>query len=108
MAFAVRAADRRRPAVEVDVREEQALAVEGDVVGDADVADEAAGAGDADRLLHRLLGADALEGGVDADAPGQLLDGGDAVGAALGDDVGRPVFAGELLARGVAAAASWR
>ena len=69
-----------------------------DVVRDADVADMPAGAGGADRLQHRLLGADGLDDGVGAEAAGQLLDLPYAVVAALGDDVGGAELEGELLA----------
>ena len=57
-------------------------------MGDADVADVPAGAGGADGLHHRLLGADGLDRGVGAEAVGEVLDLGDALVAALGDDVG--------------------
>jgi hypothetical protein len=45
-------------AVQVHVREEQLLAVQLHVVGDADVPDVTAGTGGADGLHHRLLGAE--------------------------------------------------
>ena len=57
------------------------------------------GPGDAERRLHRLVGADALEHGVRADSPGDLLDRRAALLAALGDDVGGAELAGDLLAR---------
>ena len=97
------AAHRGGAAVEVDVGEEQFLAIEFDPVRDADVAHVAARAGGADRLHHRLLRADALEHRVGADSLGQVLDAGHALVAALGHDVGRAEFAGELLPRLVTA-----
>ena len=45
-----------------------------DVVGDADVADVAAGAGGADGLHHRFLGADGFDHRVRAEAVGEVLD----------------------------------
>src|SRR5205085_12077379 len=58
----------------------------------ADSADRAAGAGDADRRLHRLLEADALEDGVGAVAAGELANALDCLVAALADDVRRAEF----------------
>ena len=72
-------------------------------VGDADVADVAAGPGGADGLHHRLLGADGLDDGVRAEAVGEVLDAGDALVAAFLDDVGGAELEGELLPVG-----SWR
>ena len=83
--------------------EEQLLAVQLDLVRDADVAHVPAPPGRADRLHHRLLRADALQHRVGSDPLGQLLDAGDALVATLDDDVGRPELAGELLPRLVAA-----
>lgn len=83
-------------AVEVDVAVEQLFAGQCDVVGDADVADVAdvaAGSGVADGLHHRLRGADGLNDRVRAEAVGEVLDLGDAVVAAFGDDVGGPELA---------------
>jgi hypothetical protein len=71
-------------------------------VGHSYEADHRAGAGDVERRLHRLAGADALQGGVDAHAAGHLLDGLDGGVAALGDDVGGAELRCELLAVGVA------
>ena len=48
----------------------------------------------ANAVLHRLVGADALEHGVAADSPGDLHDRLDALLAALGDDVGRAELRG--------------
>ena len=53
-------------------------------MGDADTADQAAGAGGAESLQHRLPGADALEDGIGANAVGELLDPRHPVVAALG------------------------
>src|SRR5207244_4434832 len=97
------AADGGGAAVQVDGGEEQLVAGEVHVVTDADEADVAAGPGGADGLHHRLLSADGFDHGVGAKAVGEVLDPGDAVVAALGDDVGGTELPGELLARGVAA-----
>ena len=48
--------------------------------------------------MHRLVGADALEDGVGADAVGELGDRAGALLAALGDDVGGAEAPGDLLA----------
>ena len=87
-------AHRGGAAVQVHVGEEQLLAGQLDAVGDADVADVPAGAGGADGLHHRLLGADGLDDRVRAEPVGEVLDPGDAVVAALGDDVGGAELAG--------------
>ena len=68
----------------------------------ADDADGRTGAGDGERRGHRLPGADALEGGVDADAVGQLEHRSDGVVAPLGQDVGGAELEGDLLADGIA------
>ena len=61
-------------AVHADVAvEERAHRQLGAAVRRADVADHAARSRRADRLVHRLLGADALEHAVGADAAGELL-----------------------------------
>ena len=83
--------------MQVDVGEEQLLAGQLHVVGDPDVADVAAGPGGADGLHHRLLGADGLDDRVRAEPAGEVLDPGDAVVAALGDDVGGAELPGEPL-----------
>src|SRR2546426_7039648 len=98
-----KAAHRCGAAVEVDVREEQFLPLELDAVRDADVGDVPALARRADRLLHRLLGADALQHRISTDSVGQILDASHALVAALGHDVGRAELAGELLPRLVTA-----
>src|SRR5207253_2500665 len=58
------AAHRCRAAMQMDFREEQLLAVQLHAVGDADVPDIPPGPGGADRLKHRLLGANRLDDGV--------------------------------------------
>ena len=82
---------------------EQVGPVEPDAVGDADVADRTAGPHGADRLLHRLPGADAFQDAVGAQTVGQLLDVGHAVLAAFGHDVGGAELAGQPLAARVPA-----
>src|SRR3954469_15699223 len=72
-----------------DVPEEQVGTIKRDAVRDADVADRSARSRGPDRLLHRLLSANALEDRISADAVRQLLDPLDAVVAAFGDDVRR-------------------
>src|SRR3954470_13249734 len=86
-----------------DVPEEQVGTIERYAVRDADVADRSAGSRGPDRLLHRLLSANALEDRISADAVRQLLDPLDPVVAAFGDDVSGAELACELLARLVAA-----
>src|SRR4051812_7172645 len=82
-----------------DVPEEQVCTIERDAVRDADVADRSAGSRGPDRLLHRLLSANALEDRISADAVRQLLDPLDTFVAAFGDDVRGAELACELLAR---------
>src|SRR2546422_10651755 len=96
-------AHRSRTTVEVDVGEEQLLAVKLDPVRDPDVAHVAATASGLDRLHHRLLRTDALQHRVRTDSIGQLLDSLHAFITAFGHDVGRAEFASELLPRLVAA-----
>jgi hypothetical protein len=60
--------DRGWAAVPVYGGEEQLVAGQLDAVGDADVADVAAGTGGTDRLHHRLLGADGFDDRVRAEA----------------------------------------
>src|SRR5205807_3132744 len=81
-------ADRRGAAADGDVVEERGPR-RGHrlVLGDSDAADRAARAGDADGGEHRLLEADALEDGVDAEAAGELAHPLDCLVAALADDV---------------------
>jgi hypothetical protein len=90
--------DRGRPAVQVDVREEQFVAEQLDVVADTDVADVSTGAGGADGLHHRLLCTDRFDRRVRTETVGELLDTCDAVVAARFDNVGGAVVGGELLA----------
>ena len=77
-----------------------------DAVRHADITDQPPGRAQRDRLRHRLLRADAFQHGVGADAACQLLDAGDALVAALGDDVGRAVLQREILA--ASCGGSWR
>src|SRR4051812_1270776 len=86
-----------------DVPEEEIRAVERDAVRDADVADRSAGSRGPDRLLHRLLSANALEDRISPDAVRQLFDPLDALVAALANDVRGAELACELLPRVVAA-----
>src|SRR3954470_16656942 len=86
--FGQEPANGRRAAVEVRVAEEQLVAGELHVVGDADIADVAAGSGRSDRLQHRLLRADRFDHGMGAEPVGEILDAGDAIVAAFLDDVG--------------------
>ncbi len=76
------------------------------VVVDPDVAEVATAAGRAHGLHEGLLGADGLDDGVRAEPAGELLDPRHALLAALFDDVGGAVEAGELLTLGVPA--TWR
>src|SRR5258705_6276618 len=77
---------------------EQLLAMEGDVVGDTDVADMTAGPSGLDGLQHRFLGADRFDDRVCPQAVGELFDAFYPGIAALGDDVGGSEFAGQSLA----------
>jgi hypothetical protein len=76
------AAYRGGATVEVDVSEEELLAIELDPVRDADLAHGAAPARGTDRLHHRLLRTDTLQYRVRTDSVGQLLDAGHALVAA--------------------------
>jgi len=82
---------------------EQCLARQRDAVGDADVANVPAGAGGADGLHHRLLGADCLDDRVRAQAIGELSNLRHALAAAFGDDIRGAEVKRQLLARLVAA-----
>src|SRR3954469_23472112 len=86
-----------------DVPEEQVCTIERDAVRHADVADRSARSRGPDRLLRRLLSANALEDRISADAVRQLLDPLDTFVAAFGDDVSGAELARELLPRVVAA-----
>src|SRR6266699_4128224 len=90
-------------AVEVNVGEEQSLAVQLDLVRNADVGDVPTLASGADRLQHRFLRPNALKHRASTDSIGHVHDPGDALVAALSHDVGRAECAGELLPRGVPA-----
>src|SRR5207249_1653632 len=89
--------------VQTHVRVEQILAIELDTVRHAHVAHRAARARCLDRLHHRLLGPDAFEHRVRANALGHFLDARYTVRAAFSHDVRRAEFARELLPRRVAA-----
>src|SRR4051794_17725021 len=80
------------------VTEEEIGAIEPHPVRNADVADRSARSRRPNRLLHRLLGANALEDRVGADAVRQLLDPLDAFVPTFGDDIRGAEFARELLA----------
>src|SRR6266566_8822755 len=90
------AAHRGWTAVEVNVGEEQSLAVQLDPVRNADVGDVPALARGADRLYHRFLRPNALKHRVSTDSIGHVHDPGYALVAALDHDVGRAEFACEL------------
>ena len=62
---------------------------------DSDAPDRAAGADDAHRRRHRLLGADTFENGLGAEALGELADASDTLLAALANDVGGAELPGE-------------
>ena len=66
----------------------------------AESADHSAGSGRAERLQHRLTGADTFEDGVGTEPVGELLDAGDASVASLGHDLGGAELASQVLARG--------
>src|SRR3989442_1567800 len=89
--------------MEVDVSEEQLLAVEFDAVRHADVTHRPAGARATDCLRHRLLRANALQNRIRSNAAGQFLDARYAFITTLGNDVRRAKFARELLPRRVTA-----
>ena len=89
--------------MQMDVREEQLLAVERNTVRHADVTYVAARARGGDRLHHRLLGSDTLQHRIGADSVGQLLDARNTFIPSLSDNVGSTKFACELLARRVTA-----
>ena len=61
---------------------------------DTDGADDRPDPGDAERGVHGLAGADAFQGGVDADPAGHVHDQLGGVVTALGDDVGGAELAG--------------
>jgi hypothetical protein len=96
--------DRSGSAAHGDVAEERRLR-RGHrlVLGKADAADRAAWASDADGREHRLLEADGLEHGVDAEAVGELAHAFDRLVAALADDVGRAELSRQRDPGGVAA-----
>ena len=89
--------------MQVHAGAEQAVAVDRDIVRDADEADMTAGACRADGLVHGILRADRLDHTVRTEAVGEFLDATDAVFSAFLDDVGRPESTGERLPVGMAA-----
>src|SRR5256886_993513 len=97
------AAHRGGTAVEVNVGEEQSLAVQLDPVRNTDIGDVPALASGADRLLHRFLCPNALKHRVSTNSIGHVHDLGYALVAALSHDVCRAEFACELLPRLVTA-----
>src|SRR3954471_7765353 len=92
----------RGSAAPADVAEER-LVERHRAVGDTDDADRGAGPGDRGGGVDGLLGADALEGGVDADAGSEVEDGLVGLVAAGVDDVGGAELASQALPVGVAA-----
>src|SRR5438094_6094243 len=89
--------------VEVDMGEEQLVAIELDPMRDADVAHGPTRAGGTNRLHHRLLGAHALQHRVSTDSVGQLLGAGHAIVTALRHDGGCAKLGGQPLPRLVTA-----
>src|SRR6266566_5860177 len=83
--------------MKVDVREEQLLSLEFYVVRNADIAYVAPGPRGADRLHHRLLGADALQNCVCPETLRQILDADHTFITALRHDVCRAKLQSELL-----------
>src|SRR5205085_4383899 len=70
--------NRGRATVQMHVAEEQICAAQLDTMRHTHVADVSAGTGRVDRLMHRLVAADALEHAIGTDTLGQLLDASDA------------------------------
>lgn len=64
-------------------------------MGDADEPDVPAGAGGADRLVHRLLGSHGFDDAVRPETAGEFLDAGHPGVPTLFDDVGRAEPDGE-------------
>jgi len=81
-------ADRSGPAANTDIVVEHLLRG-GDrlVMRNTDASDGAARPGDAERGVHRMLGADAFEDGIDAEAAGQRAHAFDSLLPALTDDI---------------------
>ena len=86
-------AGRGRAATHADVAVEGRLAVDLDIVWDADPADDRTGRGDGERGVTRVGGADAFEHRVGAEAVRELLKLLDRRLAAGFDDVGGTPFA---------------
>src|SRR5882757_10278936 len=89
--------------MQMDVREEQLLAVKRNTMRHADVTYVAARTRGGDRLHHRLLGSNTLQHRIGAETVGQLLDARNTFIPSLSDNVGRTKFACELLTRRVTA-----
>jgi hypothetical protein len=97
------AADGSRAAHKAALRIEQLRGVQLDAVRHSDIADHGSRPRALQGLHHGFFGADAFEHGIRADVFRQRLDAGDALFAALGDDVGCAIFESEVLAAFVAA-----
>src|SRR2546421_1550355 len=93
----------RYPTAQPDVAKDDGLHWVLDVVGDPDNANDRPGSRNAQRRRHRLAGADAFEGRVDADAIRQVKDRLDRGVAALGKDVGGTKRTGDVLTGRVSA-----
>jgi hypothetical protein len=81
--------------VQVHAAEEQFIARQLHIVGDADIADVAAGSGGAH---HQFLGADRFDDAVGSGPSSEFFHGGDALVATSFDDVCRAELSGEGLA----------
>src|SRR5947199_6715193 len=97
------AAHRGRSTVQVDVREEQLLAVEFNPVRDANVAHKPTRACGTDGLHHRFLRANTLKRRISPDAIRQFLDARHTFISHVRHYVRRTKFSSELLARRVTA-----
>src|SRR6185369_10660798 len=76
-----------RSTVKMNMRVEQLLAIERDIMRNAYIAHVTAGARGFDRLHHGFLSADAFENRVSADSVRQFFNARNAVITSLGDDV---------------------
>src|SRR2546421_877259 len=93
----------RYPTAQPDVAKDDGLHWVLDVVGNPDNANDRPGSRDAQRRRHRLAGADAFEGRVDADAIRQVKDRLDRGVAALSKDVRGTKRTGDVLTGRVSA-----
>ncbi len=84
--------------MQVHTAEEQFIARQLHIVGDADIADVAAGSGGADCLHHQFLGAEGFDDAVGSGPSSEFFHGGDALVATSFDDVCRAELSGEGLA----------